>query len=85
MICRKQRETVAVFSFTENPLRNLPHFDQCELVLLLEFTASRSEAAFRFSPLYSYYSETVDHDSDEEAGPDMGSSVINVGKNAVVV
>ena len=48
-------------------------------------TASRSEAAFRFSPLYSYYSETVDHDSDEEAGPDMGSSVINVGKKAVVV
>lgn len=48
-------------------------------------TVSRSEAAFRFSPLYSYYSETVDHDSDEEAGPDMGSSVINVSKIAIVV
>ena len=48
-------------------------------------TVSRSEAAFRFSPLYSYYSETVDHDSDEEAGPDVGSSVINVSKNAIVV
>ena len=48
-------------------------------------TVSRSEAAFRFSPLYSYYSETVEHDSDEEAGPDMGSSVINVSKNAIFV
>ena len=48
-------------------------------------TVSRSEAAFRFSPLYSYYSETVDHDSDEEAGPDVGSSVINVSRNAIIV